>query len=162
MFRPMRLQKQQLSAEETETILKTCTSGVLAVCGDDGYPYAVPLSYDYEDGRIYFHCATSGHKLDAIKKEDKVSFCVVAGDEVHPGELTTYYRSVIVFGRARILETDDEKRYALERLAEKYSSDFPAEGKAAIEREWKAVTSVVIEIDHSTGKAASEILEGKA
>ncbi len=161
MFRPMRLNKQQLSNEETDAMLKTCTSGVLAVCGDEGYPYAVPLSYAYEDGKIYFHCATSGHKLDAIKNHEKVSFCVVAGDEVHPGELTTYYRSAIVFGRARILEGDEEKRYALERLADKYAPDFPAQGEAAIKREWKAVTSVVIEIDHSTGKAASEILEGK-
>ena len=80
MFRPMRRIRQQLSQAECDAILQKCSSGVLAVAGDDGYPYTVPMSYLYQDGRLYFHCAKSGHKLDAVRREPKVSFCVVGQD----------------------------------------------------------------------------------
>ena len=108
MFREMRRNKQQLSCEECEEILRKSTAGVLAVSGDDGYPYAVPLSYVYCDNKIYFHSAKSGHKIDGIKNNSKVSFCVIAKDEIIPEKFTTYFRSVIVFGKARILESMDE------------------------------------------------------
>ena len=101
MFREMRRKKQQLAPERVEEILSRRTAGTLAVLGDNGYPYAVPLSYVYHNGRIYFHCARAGHKLDAIRGCDKVSFCVIDQDEIVPAEFTTYFRSVIVFGRAR-------------------------------------------------------------
>ena len=70
MFRAMRRKRQQLSRAEAEAILERGTSGVLAVAGDDGYPYAVPLSYVYQDGKLWFHCANSGHKLDAVRREE--------------------------------------------------------------------------------------------
>ena len=101
MFREMRRKKQQLAPERVEEILSRRTAGTLAVLGDEGYPYAVPLSYVYHNGRIYFHCAKAGHKLDAIRGCDKVSFCVIDQDEIVSAEFTTYFRSVIVFGRAR-------------------------------------------------------------
>lgn len=104
MFREMRRKRQLLPAEDSIAILKKITSGILALHGDDGYPYAVPVSYVYADGRIYFHTAMNGHKVDSIVRNDKVSFCVVEQDEVKPAEFTTYFRSVIVFGKARILE----------------------------------------------------------
>ena len=103
MFREMRRKKQALSNEENLAILMRGTSGVMAVSGDDDYPYAVPLSYVYHDSKIYFHCAASGHKLDAMRRNPKVSFCVIDRDEVIPQEYTTYFRSVIVFGTVRIL-----------------------------------------------------------
>ena len=102
-------------------MLRSCTSGVLAVHGDGGYPYAVPLSYAYDDGRLFFHCAAAGHKLDAIARSDKVSFCVIAADEVVPSTFTTHFRSAVVFGRARVLTDDAQRRHALECLAKKYS-----------------------------------------
>ena len=108
MFREMRRNKQALSEEECREILARCTSGTLAVLGDGGYPYAVPLSYVFNNGHIYFHCARSGHKLDAVRACDKVSFCVIDRDEVIPEKFTTKYRSVIVFGRAREV-TDPEE-----------------------------------------------------
>ena len=77
MFRQMRRNRQQLSRERCEEILSRATSGVLAVLGDEGYPYAVPLSYVYSEGKFYFHCARQGHKLDAIRREPKASFCVI-------------------------------------------------------------------------------------
>ena len=83
-FREMRRSRQALSQADCEKILKTATAGVLAVTGDGGYPYAVPLSYVYAEGRLYFHCAGSGHKLDAISADDRVSFCVIDRDEIHP------------------------------------------------------------------------------
>ena len=82
MYREMRRKKQMLSDEESISVLQKCTSGVLAVLGDDGYPYAVPLSYVYDEetNKIYFHSAKAGHKIDAVRKMDKVSFCVVVQD----------------------------------------------------------------------------------
>ena len=103
MFREMRRKKQALPPEECAEILRRGTSGVLAVLGDGGYPYAVPLSYVYDGEKIFFHCAKSGHKLDAIRQNSKVSFCVIDQDQIVPEEYTTYFRSVIVFGTARIL-----------------------------------------------------------
>lgn len=157
----MRRKAQQLSNEEAIQILKSCTSGVLALSGDDGYPYALPLSYAYEDGKLYFHFAPEGHKLDAIMKNDKASFCVIHTDEVIQAAFTTQYRSVIVFGRARILTDDSEKRYALECLVEKYSPDFITEGAASIERNWDKFCAGELRVEHMTGKAAKEFINKK-
>ena len=101
MFRKMRRHKQLLSKEECEKILYKATSGVLALEGDNNYPYTVPISYLYEDNKIYFHSAKSGHKIDSIKKNQKVSFCVIDQDKIVPEEYTTYFRSVIVFGKIK-------------------------------------------------------------
>ena len=98
MFREMRRNKQLLSSEETAAVLERGTSGVLALAGDQGYPYAVPISYVYDGEKIFFHCAKSGHKLDAIRREEKASFCVIDQDRIIPEEFTTYFRSVIAFG----------------------------------------------------------------
>ena len=138
MFRELRRKKQVLSAEENAKILKNGTSGVLALAGDNDYPYAVPISYVYDGEKLYFHCARSGHKMDAIKRNPKASFCVIDQDLVVPEEYTSYFRSVIVFGTMRILEQDMEKRAAIEKLALKYAPDDTQENRhKAIEREWK-------------------------
>jgi uncharacterized protein len=158
MFRPMRRKKQQLSDSETMDILNSCTSGVLSVIGDDGYAYGVPLSYAYKDGKLFFHCAAEGHKLDGIRKNNKVSFCVIQADEVIQKTFTTHYKSVIVFGRARILEDEAEKRFGLECLLEKYSPDYIPEGRVEIEHDLKIVGVVEVAIEHITGKAAIEII----
>ena len=88
-FREMRRFRQQLSPEECRAILSRGTSGVLAVTGDGGWPYAVPLSYAYRDGKLFFHCATSGHKLDALERDGRASFCIIDQDQVVPAEFTT-------------------------------------------------------------------------
>ena len=139
MFREMRRKKQQLSTKECVEILRKRTSGVLAVFGEDGYPYAVPISYVYEDGKIYFHSAKAGHKIDAIQQNSKVSFCIIDQDQVVPEKYTSYFRSVIVFGKVRILEDDQEKYKSIEQLAVKYApDDREEERKKAIEQEWNA------------------------
>ena len=113
MFREMRRKNQLLSEEAAVEVLERGTSGVLAVQGDDDYPYAVPLSYVYGAGKLYFHSAVAGHKLDAIKRNTRVSFCVIDQDMIVPEKFTTYFRSVIVFGTIRLLEDKKEKQLAL-------------------------------------------------
>lgn len=157
MFREMRRKNQSLSAERCIEILKKATSGVLAVSGDDGYPYAVPLSFAYEDGKIYFHCALTGHKLDAIARNDRVSFCVIDSDQVVPAEFNTLYRSVIAFGRARQLDRQDEKRKVLELLAVRYDSPLDERLEKEIESQLERVCLVEIAIEHLTGKQSIEL-----
>ena len=158
MFRPMRRKRQLLSEEQSIAVLQRQTAGVLAVSGDDGDPYAVPLSYVYQDGKLFFHCAKAGHKLDAIVNNDKVSFCVVDQDQVVPEQYTTYFRSVIVFGRARVLDNEAEKRAALELLAAKYSPDLEQGRLEEIERQYDHVCMVELSIEHMTGKEAIELV----
>lgn len=161
MFREMRRKKQVLSIEDSIAVLNNGTSGVLAVSGDNDYPYAVPLSYVYHDRKIIFHCAQTGHKLDAIARNEKVSFCVIDQDNVVPQEYTSYFRSVIVFGKARILNNEDEKRSALEILAAKYSPDHEQGRLQEIEKHFKQVCLVELVIEHMTGKEAIELVKAK-
>jgi uncharacterized protein len=161
MFREMRRKKQLLPEAETIEILKSCTAGVLAVSGDNDYPYAVPLSYVYVDGKLFFHCAREGHKVDGIARNEKVSFCAIAQDVIVPETFNTLFRSAIVFGRARLLTDEAEIRYALECLAEKYSPGRQAEGQREIARELDRVAIAEITIEHMTGKAAIEIVNRK-
>jgi uncharacterized protein len=157
MFREMRRKRQALSFEESIAVLNKGTSGVLAVSGDDDYPYAVPLSYVYCDSNIYFHSAKAGHKLDAIARNEKVSFCVIDQDNVVPQEYTTYFRSVVVFGKARVLDNEDEKRRALEMLAARYSPDHEQGRLREIDKQFKQVCLVELAIEHMTGKEAIEL-----
>ena len=161
MFPKMRRSKQALSQAEMESILLDGTSGVLALQGEGGYPYAVPLSYVYDDGRLFFHCAPSGHKLDAIAGNEKASFCVIDQDHVVPEEYTTYYRSVIAFGRARVLKDEGEKRAALEKLAERYSPRQEEGRRAEIDKLFQQVCMVELAVEHLSGKEAMELAAEK-
>lgn len=158
MFREMRRNQQALSQEACGEVLMRGTSGVLAVEGDGGYPYAVPLSYVYSDGKLFFHCAQAGHKLDAIARNEKVSFCVIDEDKIVPEEYTTYFRSVIVFGRARVLENDAEKRAALRVLAVKYTPDNAEGCEREVEGALSRVGMIELTIDHMSGKEAIEFV----
>ncbi|MCI9555972.1 MAG: pyridoxamine 5'-phosphate oxidase family protein [Lawsonibacter sp.] len=162
MFPAMRRKKQLLSQEETAAVLSRGSSGVLALAGEDGYPYAVPLSYVYDGGSLYFHCARSGHKLDAIRRCEKASFCVIDQDQIVPEEYTSYFRSVIAFGRVRILEDEGEKRAAIEKLALKYAPDSTVEDrKQVIQKEWEPLCMLEMELDHVTGKEAIELVQDR-
>ena len=160
MFRKMRRFGQQLSDGKCTEILNRATSGVLALNGDDGYPYAVPLSYVYRDGRLYFHCAIEGHKLDAIRRSDKASFCVIDQDEVVPERYTTYYRSVIAFGRMRVLG-GDEKRQAIEWLADRYAPGETERGRREAEAAWERLCVLEMRMESMTGKQARELSQNK-
>lgn len=162
MFRDMRRAKQKLPQESCEAILSNGTYGVLAVLGDEGYPYAVPLNYVYQNGRIVFHSAKMGHKVDALTACDKASFCVVDKDTVVPEEYTTYFRSVIAFGRVRTIDDPVEKRAAIDALARKYHPTDTAENRnAAIDREWAPLRMYELKIEHLSGKEAIELVRAK-
>lgn len=154
MFRQMRLKEEnQLPREDAVKILESNSHGVLALDGDDGYPYAVPVSYAYEDGKIYFHgAAEGGHKLDSITRNSKVSFCVVEKDEILAADFNTLFLSAIAFGRARILDDDGEKQQALERILAKYSADYMESGRDYIKASWNDVCAVEITVEHLTAK----------
>ena len=158
VFREMRRKKQSLPQQEIADILHKRTSGVLALLGDNDYPYAVPISYVYDDGKIYFHSAKRGHKIDAVQKTAKASFCVVDKDFFVPEEYTTYFRSVIAFGQIKVIEDESEKRAAIEKLAIKYApEDTAANRDHAINREWKPLCMLEMTIDYITGKEAIEL-----
>jgi len=120
-FREMRRKRQQLPEEENIKILKKATAGTLALHGDGGYPYAVPISYVYHEGKLYFHSALAGHKVDAIRSCDKASFCVIEQDDVQPKKYTTFFRSVIAFGRIHIIEDEQDKLEAALLLGNRYN-----------------------------------------
>ena len=158
MFRPMRRSRQALGVDACREVLSRGTSGVLALLGDGGWPYAVPMSYAFGGEKLYFHCAREGHKLDAIRREARASFCVVDRDEVIPEEYTTYFRSVIVFGRVRVVEDEAQKRAAIELLARRYFPQDSAENRRrAIEREWAGLCMLEMDIEHMSGKEAIEL-----
>lgn len=162
MFREMRRKKQALSREETEAILYRGSSGVLALAGDEDYPYAVPISYVYDGEKLYFHCAKSGHKLDAIQRNRKASFCVIDQDQVVPEEYTTHFRSAIVFGKISIIQDERAKRAAIEKLALKYAPDDTAAGREkAIDREWLPLCMLEMSLDHMSGKEARELANNR-
>ena len=162
MFRPMRRGRQAMNEEECAAVLQRRTSGVLALSGDDEYPYAVPMSYVYEGGKLYFHCAKEGHKLDAIRRSSKASFCVIDQDEVIAQEYTTNYRSVIVFGRIRVMEDGPEKDAAIMALAKKYSPELGEENyRSAIDLSRNSLCMLEMTTDHISGKMGRGLVKAK-
>ena len=155
MFPEMRRKAQQLPRAEAEEILCAGSSGVLALAGEEGYPYALPISYVYHGGRLYFHCAPAGHKLNAIARCPKASFCVIAQDDVVPALYTTRYRSVIAFGTIRQLEDEQAIIAALDVLGRKYAPDL--DPSAEIAGSLHRVCVLEMTIDHLTGKEGIEL-----
>jgi hypothetical protein len=156
MFRKMRLEENMTTNEEAIKMLEEATNGVLAVHGEDGYPYAVPLSFAYAEGKIYFHGTSEySHKLDAIRKNPQVSFCVVLQDQIIPQKFNTLYRSVIAFGKARILTDANEIDNGIVSIMKKYSRDFMDSGAAYKKAEAGKFLVVEITIEHMTGKAGT-------
>jgi len=153
----MRRIKQLLSKEDTQKVMERCSNGVMACLGDDDYPYAVPFNYVYYNDKIYFHSAKAGHKLDSIIKNPKVSFAVVDKDQIVSEEYTSYFRSVIAFGKARIVE-GDEWYEAFSVLVEKYSLDRPKEEKVKEIEGCQRSHIIAIDVDHITGKEAKELV----
>ena len=158
MKHEMRRAKQRLSLDESLEILEKGSSGVLALW-DGEEPYAVPLSYVYSGGKLYFHCARAGRKLDAVKVCPRASFCVVAADKVIPEKYTTAYRSVIVSGRLRIIEDEAEMIPDLRLLAGKYN---PLRGEVLEEKIADGAPRMVmleLSADEISGKQGKELLK---
>ncbi len=160
VFREMIRTRQLLSDADIAAVLNRCTSGVLACAGDDDYPYAVPLSYVYFSQRIYFHSARAGHKIDAITRDAKVSFAVIDEDTIVSAEYTTYFRSVIAFGRARIVD-GEERQAAFAALVDKYSGDLPEAARRQALADCDKALIIAIDIEHVTGKEAIEFVKAR-
>lgn len=161
MFRKMRRFKQLLPQENAIEILNRNTSGTLALSGDNDYPYAVPISYVYIDGKLYFHSAKEGHKIDAIKKHEKVSFCVIDQDQIVPEKYTTYFRSVIAFGKAHLVEDENEMRRIATAIAMKYSANYKDGIPKEIDSSIRNLAIVEMIIEHMTAKEAIELVKMK-
>ena len=157
-FREMRRKRQQLSEEKSIGILQKSTAGTLALLGDNGYPYAVPISYVYADGKLYFHSALSGHKIDAIKNCGKASFCVIDKDDVQPEKYTTYFRSVIAFGRIHIIEDAQEKLETARLLGDRYNPNQEEALQKEMEKGLSRMVMIRLDIEHLTGKEAIELV----
>ncbi len=154
----MRRFKQQLTEEESINILRHTTSGVLSLCGDDRIPYGVPLSHVYEKGKLYFPSALVGHKLDLSRQKENASFTVIAKDEIHPEGFTTYFQSVIVFGKIRIIEEEDEKRHILEILGRRCNPDDTEALSKEIKSGFNRCLALEMSIETLTGKQAIELV----
>ena len=151
----MRRFKQQLPDEESAAILQSAKRGFLSVIGDGGYPYSVPINFVFEDGRIYFHCAREGHKLDAIRACDKACFTVLDEPEKEPGDWWYHVRSVICFGRVKPIADDKERLCRLRSLGRKYFPDG-YDTESDIVRNGPKAEILEFTIEHMSGKAVRE------
>jgi hypothetical protein len=157
MFRAMRRNKQELSREECIEILKQEPRGVLSVLGDDGYPYGIPMDHWYceQEDKLYFHCAKAGHKLDAIKACNKVSFCVYDQGYRNENEWALNIRSVVVFGRMRAVEDADKAKEICTKLCQKFTDD-PAYPVQEFAQAGARVLCLELTPEHMSGKRVKE------
>ncbi len=152
MVREIRNSRRILSAEMTEELLKKSEYGVLATISEDGTPYGVPMSYVFQDGVIYMHCALEGHKLENLTANENVCFTVVDHTEVLPEKFSTKYQSAIVFGKAQLVEEREEKLHGILSLADKYSHAYQKEGAAYAERAFEKFKVIKLIPERITGK----------
>lgn len=157
MFRELRRKKKAITKEECIEVLKSERRGVLSVLGDEGYPYGIPMNHYYcpDDGHLYFHGAKEGHKVDSIKKCDKISYCVFDEGYVKPGEWAKNVKCVVIFGRIRAVTDGDKVLRILRDIAHKFTDD-----EAYIDKEinaWKKdVLCLEIVPEHISGKLVTE------
>ncbi len=157
MFRKMVRSRLAISEQECIEVLKNEPRGVLSVLGDDDYPYGMPMDHWYceEDGCLYFHSGMAGHKIDAMKRHDKVSYCVYDKGFVREGEWALNIRSVIIFGRIRVVEDHDKAMEIVRKLSLKYTDDTDY-----IEREiisaGKRTLVFALDPEHMSGKLVNE------
>lgn len=162
MFHEMRRKRQELSVEEAIAILERNDHGVLALQGEEAYPYAVPVNHLYYQGKLYFHgTKQGGHRLEVLRQNAYLSYCVIDHAELVPEEVTAYFRSVILFGRARLLETKEEQMAILQALGERYSGDFPEAIAKTMEKEGPYTMVVEVNIDHMTAKESIELVRAR-
>ena len=156
-FRKMRRIRQQISNEECIRILKEEKRGILSMTGDDGYPYGIPVNHWYceEDGRMYFHGAGQGHKIDSIRANDKVSYCVFDKGFRKEGEWALNITSVVIFGRMKLVEDQEKAKMICTSLCRKFTDDeeyIRKELDSALSR----VQCLELTIEHMTGKLVNE------
>lgn len=153
MERKMAKADRQLPIEETKALFEKGHHGILAVNGDDGYPYAVPVNYVYLNDKIYIHSAKYGYKIDALNQDNKVCFTAILNSEILPSRFTAAYESVVAFGKASFLEDGDEKREALTAFIDRFSPDFKENGMKFLEGAYSKTAVICITVESITGKA---------
>lgn len=157
MFRTMRRIKNQINTEDAKKLLERERRGVLAVHGDNGYPFAIPVNYyyDVQAQKIYFHGAKAGHKVDALKRDDKVCFTVYGNERIKKEEWAPYLQSVVIFGRCHLIDDPDKTIEKVRKLATKYYPN-KEEVEMGIQKSIQATQLYEIEIEHMTGKQIQE------
>jgi len=157
MFRELQRKNKQISMEECIELLKKETRGVLSVLGDDDYPYGMPMNhwYNEEDGKIYFHCGKSGHRLDALRKCNKVSFCTYDSGYREEGDWALHVKSVIVFGTMEIIDDMDTIADIARKLSYKFTQDEEYI-RTEIEKYAKATLLLQLTPEHICGKLVTE------
>ena len=155
---PMRRKRQALDGPAMEEILRSGTAGTLALIDEEGLPYAVPLSYVYWQGKLYFHCAKEGHKIQAVRANPVASFCVVGQDRVIPERYTTPYRSVVACGTIRMLEDEGQIDAAIRALGRRYAPDQTEEAlQQEIDKERGRFLVLELTPERMTGKQSREL-----
>ena len=157
MFREMARRKQRISQEECTKLLNQQKRGVLSVLGDEDYPYGVPVNHYYcrEENRIYFHGGRKGHRIDAVKKHDKASFCVYDEGYRKEGVSSLNIRSVIVFGRIELIEDQKKTVEICRQLSYRFTDDENYIEKE-IERSADKTLLLAMNIEHMSGKLVNE------
>ncbi len=157
MFRELARKKQELPKEECIRILQTETRGILSVHGENGYPYGMPMNhwFDPEDGAVYFHCGRSGHRLDALQKDARVSYCVCDRGVREEGEWAWHVSSVILFGEITVIDDQKLVREITAKLSRKFTQD---EAYIRQEIESYAAGTLLLRLDpvHMCGKLVKE------
>lgn len=156
-FRELIRKNKKLSEEECTRVLVKENRGVLSVNGQGGYPYGSPMNYFYdpEEGCVYFHCGRRGHRVDALKQDKKVSFCVTEQGVKKDGDWAYTVRSVIIFGEIEIIDDYSEVVRVCEKLCYKFTDDR-AFIEEEIERSAKATILLKLMPKHLCGKIVEE------
>lgn len=155
-FRKMRRFKQQLTEEECIELLSSEERGTLAMNGDDGYPYAIPMnfSYDKASNGLIMHSARAGYKLDAMHGDSKACFCLYTKGVSETGRTPRNAHSIVIFGKIRFIDDPDESI----RLLRDFDSRFedPDMVEKHLKREGHLAQVFILEIEHMTGKRVIE------
>ncbi len=152
MTRDMYKKERQMSSEATAAIFSKGNHGTLAVNGDDGYPYAVPVNYVYDGGKIYIHSAKYGYKIDAVKRDDKVCFSAILNSKVQQDKFTAAFQSVIAFGKISFVEDEAEKKRILEQFIYNISPEFVEGGMKFVNAAIGKTALLCIDVEEIKGK----------
>ncbi len=167
MLPSMRRRRQEMDLACIQELLRAGDYGILAVQGNDGYPYTIPINYVFLEkgldgsaakGAFYFHCALEGHKIEAVRRDPKASFCVVGQHDVIPDKFATTFQSVVAFGQVRIVE-DIEMREAVYALTKKFDPKAHETILAEIEKDGPLCAVLELKVEHMTGKLSSNLLK---
>lgn len=167
MIPKMRRLRQEMTPSEITTVLREGDYGILAVHGADGYPYTIPMNYVFVEGglngtaklgAVYFHCALVGHKLDAIARDAKASFCIVGKHAYRPQKFATTYESVIAFGKVAIIE-EASKAEALYRLSKKFDPHEHDLVLDEIKKDGPNCVVLELQIEHLTSKKSPDLMQ---